>query len=143
MNTPTLGMLLQAQACDTEDCVRALEQQAALRGQCAEKDLQLVRAFFHDAAASFASSIMAKLAPPVIEIGHGQHDKLATIIQTYRWNEGYDIRSAGHPYHGVWQPFARWCADNEIEAVLTCRHDAAGKEKWYTLGVVPARHLAP
>jgi hypothetical protein len=141
--TPTLGMLLQAQACDTEDCVRALERQAALRGQCAEKDLQLVRAFFHDASTGFSSSILARLAPPVVEIGNGHHDKLATVLQTYRWKDDYDIRTASHPYNGVWQPFERWCADNELEAVITRHHDASGKETWFTLGVVPARHLAP
>jgi hypothetical protein len=141
MTTPSLGRLLQAQQCETEDCLKELERQASGKGQCAEKDLQLVRDFFHQASTSFASSILAGVAPRPVILGNGKNDKVAAILQTYRWKEGYDIRDATHPYNGVWQPFQHWCDASDLRPSFSCRRDDAGKEKWYTLSVAPAEHL--
>jgi len=141
MTTPSLGLLLQAQQCETEECLKTLELQASGKGLCAEKDLQLVRDFFHLASTSFAGCILAGVAPRALVVGNGQNDKVAAILQTYRWKEGYDIRDATHPYHGVWQPFQRWCDNSDLQAMLSCQRDAGGKEKWYLLTVNPAEHL--
>ncbi|GJI89530.1 MULTISPECIES: hypothetical protein [Duganella] len=141
MTTPSLGRLLRAQQCETADCVKELERQASGKGPCAQQDLQLVRDFFHQASTGFAGCILAGLSPLPLAIGNGQHDKIAAILHTYRWKEGYDIRDATHPYHGVWQPFQRWCDSSELRPEFSCHRDPGGKEKWYTLTVRPAEHL--
>lgn len=142
MSTPSLGMLLQAQTCATEECVQALERRAAMQGACAQADLELVRRFFHQASIDFAGAIQAGLAPPVLVIGNGQNDKLAAILQTYRWNGEYDVGAAEHPYNGAWQPFRNWCEANELQPELVCHRQSGGAQKWVTLAVRPGGRLA-
>lgn len=114
---------------------------ASDKGQCAERDLQLARDFFHQASTQFASEILAGVQPRPLVIGNGQNDKLATVLHTYRWKEGYDIRDATHPYNGVWRPFQAWCDANDLVAHLSCQRDSAGKERWYVMTVSPAESL--
>jgi len=139
--SPSLGQRLQAQARATADCELALEQRAAGLGPCAQKDLALVRAFFHQAAIDFSGAILAGVTPPVIAIGNGCNEQVGAILQTYRWREDEDIRCASHPYHGVWRPFVSWCLANDLQPGIACRRDAAGKERWYTLAIRPGTGL--
>lgn len=141
MSKSSLGRLLKDMECNTPECVQALERQASDKGLCAEKDLQLARDFFHHASTQFASEILAGLPPRPLVIGNGQNDKLATILQTYRWKEGYDLRDATHPYNGVWKPFQAWCDANDLQPHLSCRRDAGGKERWYILTVTVAEQI--
>ena len=142
MSTPSLGRMLKALACTTPECLQKLERQAADKGQCAERDLQTLRDFFHHVSVEAAASIIAGLAPLPVVLGNGQHDKIAALLQTYRWKEGYDLRDPTHPYNGVWRPFQAWCDASELQVHIACQRDGAGKEKWYTLSMLPAEHLA-
>lgn len=141
MTLPSLGQRMREQARATFDCEQALERKAATLGPCAQMDLILVRAFFQQACVDFASAILAGIAPPVIAIGNGRNDKVAAILQTYRWNDNHDIRTPDHPYHGLWRPFLAWCTANELEPGFACKRDASGKERWYALAVRSCPHL--
>lgn len=142
MTTPTLGRRMREQARATFECEQALERKAATLGPCAQMDLLLVREFFQRACVDFASAILAGIAPPVIAIGNGSNEKIAAILQTYRWKDGEDIRTPTHPYHGLWRPFLAWCTANELEPGFACKRDAAGKERWFTLAVRPCSDLS-
>lgn len=142
MSRPSLGKMLKDMECNTPECLAELERQASGKGQCAEKDLQLARDFFYQASTEFANAILAGIEPRALVLGNGHHDKLATVLQTYRWKEGYDIRNATHPYHGVWKPFQAWCDANDLQVHLICQRDASARERWYTLNVTPAEHLS-
>lgn len=139
MTETTLGDILRAtQACKTEDCLRELEQAAVGRGPTAEHDLQLVRDFFDQAKTYFTSRILARADLKPVIIGNGQNMTVALILQTFRWNDDYDIRNSMHPYNGVWRPFATWCSDNGLAPELFRCKDAKGREHWYVLRVHPA-----
>lgn len=142
MSKSSLGQLLKDMQCDTPECVAELERQASGKGLCAEKDLQLARDFFYQASTEFSNAILAGLQPRPLLIGNGHHDRLAAVLHTYRWKEGYDIRDATHPYHGIWQPFQAWCHGNDLQVHLACQRDDGGKERWYALTVTPAEHLS-
>jgi hypothetical protein len=110
MVAPSLGEMLRAQAaCEKAKCLRELEQQAAERGVCAERDLQLVKDFFHQAVTQFASSILARAEVRPLVLGNGHNAKVAAILQSFRWRGDKDIRHSDHPYHAVWRPFQTWC----------------------------------
>jgi hypothetical protein len=139
MSTLSLGEMLRVQeACEKARCLVDLEEQASAKGPCAEHDLQLVRDFFHQAETRFTSAILARVEVKPEVLGHGQNAAVAAILQTFRWNETYNISDASHPYHGVWKPFLAWCAENDLRPEIRARQNAAGKERWYVLTVGPA-----
>lgn len=143
MTTPSLGERLRDLVCATPDCIRALEREANEKGLCAERDLQLVRDFFYRASTEFATAILAGVAPRPLMIGNGQNDKLAAVLHTYRWKDGYDIRGASHPLHGIWTPFQAWCDANDLRPCLTSACDGAARERWYLLSVSPSAQPVP
>jgi hypothetical protein len=141
MSTLSLGEMLRVQeACEKARCLVDLEQQASLKGPCAEHDLQLVQDFFHQAETRFTSSILARVDVRPQVLGHGQNTAVAAILQTFRWTETYNIGDPDHPYHGVWKPFLAWCDENDLRPEIKKLHNAAGKEHWYVLTVSPAPH---
>lgn len=70
-------------------------------------------------------------------LGNGANLKVASIIQTYRWKTGKDIRDPGHPYHAVWTPFETWCDENDLRPEIEVRIDRTRREQWYALTVSP------
>lgn len=139
MTEQSLGDILRAtQACKTEDCLRELERAASGQGPCAEQDLGVVRDFFDQAKTFFTGRILARAEVKPVILGNGQNMTVALIIQTFRWNPDYDIRSDLHPYNAVWRPFASWCADNGLAPELFRCRDEKGREHWYVLKVHPA-----
>jgi hypothetical protein len=105
------------------------------KGPCAVEDLTLVELFFRDAALSFATAILSGVLPRPISIGRGCHEKVAATLQTFRWKSGFDVRSAEHPYHPVWQDFVSWCQASGLEATLDGTPGA--KEPVYVLSIKP------
>jgi hypothetical protein len=147
MTETSLGDILRAtQACKTEDCLRELERSAVDLGPCAEQDLGLVRDFFDQAKTWFTGRILAHAEVKPVFLGNGQNMTVALILQTFRWNADYDIRSETHPYNPVWRPFAAWCAENGLVPELYRCRDEKGREHWFVLKVQPAPlpgHVTP
>jgi hypothetical protein len=131
---PSLGEMLRAQeACEKAHCLQELEQKASAKGLCAERDLQLVKDFFHQAVTQFTNCILARVELKPLYLGDGQNATVSQILQTFRWKLGKDIRDPAHPYHAVWTPFQTWCDENELSPVIEERRK--GKEYCYALKV--------
>ena len=136
---PTLGELLRTRrTCETAECLRELERKASLKGDCAERDLVLAQDFFHTAILQFSNCILARTDVRPVVIGRGQNVTIASILQSFRWKSGSDIRDEGHPYNPVWKSFLTWCGENELQPRLELYRDSSGKEIWHTLTVVAA-----
>lgn len=139
MPNPSLGELLRTQISDKKaHCLLELEQQCAKKGLCAERDLLAVKDFFHDAMTQFTTDILAGVEVQPLMLGHGHHEAVAAILQTYRWKRENGISQPAHPYHAVWQSFQAWCADNDLAPELEYHCDAMGKQAWHQLSVKPA-----
>lgn len=139
MTERSLGALLRAQTeCAQSGCLRELEQAAARKGICAERDLQVVKDFFHRAITQFTTDILARTDLRPMLLGNGQNDAASAILQTYRWKRENGMAQASHPYHAAWLAFTRWCTDNELEPVLDYHCDGLGKLSWHQLTVRPA-----
>ena len=138
MSTPSLGEILRDEVIGKKvSCLLELEQQAAANGVCAQRDLEVVQNFFHDAVTKFTSSILARIEIKPITIGNGQNEAIAAILQTYRWKHENGISQTSHPYHAVWRAFSAWCDKNDLHPEIGCRGDGAGKQCWYVLKVSP------
>jgi hypothetical protein len=136
---PSLGELLRARKpCETEDCLRELECKAARLGNCTEQDLLLVQDFFYAATVQFANCILARIDVRPVVLGRDQNVTVASILQSFRWKRGSDIRDDSHVYNPVWRAFQTWCSDNELQPRLESRRDPDGKEIWHTLSVTAA-----
>lgn len=132
----SLGALLgvlQAQPKDVES--EQLRQRAHAKGACAIEDLTLVENFFRDAALSFSTAILSGILPQPISLCRGCNEKTASTLQTFRWNEDFDVRSSEHPYHAVWNNFDRWCRAQGLEPTITGTPGA--KEPKYLISVKP------
>jgi len=139
MSNPSLGELLHTQLSAKKAlCPLELERNAAQKGLCAERDLQEVKNFFHQAITQFTTDILARIEVRPRLLGNGQNEAVATILQTYRWKRDNGIQQASHPYHAIWQNFANWCAENDLEPELAYRCDGIGKVSWHELTVKPA-----
>jgi hypothetical protein len=136
MVAPSLGEMLRAQAGrEKAKCLRDLEQKAAEKGACGERDLQLVKDFFHQAMTHFASSILARVEVRPLVLGNGNNAKVAAILQTFRWKADKDIRNSDHPYHAVWTRFQTWCDENDLNPEIEPRRDR--NEQWHIVTVSP------
>lgn len=140
---PSLGELMRArEACETAECLRELERRAAQMGNCAERDLMLVQDFFHAAMVQFTNCILARTDVRPVVLGRNQNVTIASILQSFRWKGGSDIRDETHTYNPVWKTFQTWCDENELHPRLELHRDSAGKEIWHTLTVVAAPPVA-
>jgi len=135
MSTTLGAMLRVTERCAKADCMRDLEHQADQQGPCAQQDLRQVLEFFDTAKTQFTTRILAGAEIRPVQLGAGQNATIALILQTFRWNPGYDIRNPTHPYNAVWKTFAAWCEENELLPELRKYHDAKGKEHWFELTV--------
>jgi len=117
--------------------MQELEQNAARKGVCAERDLQTVKDFFHRAITQFTTDILAHTDLRPVLLGNGQNDSVLAILQSYRWKNDNGMAQPTHPYHAAWLAFALWCEDNELEPVLAYRCDGLGKLSWHELTVRP------
>lgn len=144
MSSPSLGEILRTEINDKKaNCLLELEQHAAHKGVCAERDLRAVKDFFHDAIAQFTTDILARIEVKPILLGNGHHDAVAAILQSYRWKRGNCISQPAHPYHAIWQNFQAWCVDNELRPEIEYQCDATGKQSWHQLSVKPALQPEP
>ena len=87
------------------------------------------------AITEFTNSILAGIEIRPIALGKGNQEKVAAILQTFRWKDGYDIRSPTHPYHAVWVPFETWCHENGLVPEIGACTDVATKEPLKTITV--------
>jgi hypothetical protein len=141
MSTPSLGEILRTEVAGKKaSCLLQLEQQAAEKGICAERDLQVVKDFFHMAMTQFTSSILARIEVKPMIIGNGHSEAVAAVLQTYRWKRENGISQPSHPYHAVWVIFAAWCAENELHPQIDYCCDCVGKQSWHVLTVSPVTH---
>jgi hypothetical protein len=141
---PSLGELMRTRkACETAECLRELERKAAQMGDCAERDLLLVQDFFHGAILQFANCILARTEVRPVVLGRNQNVTIASILQSFRWKSGSDIRDEGHVYNPVWKSFRTWCDENELQPRLELYRDSSGKEIWHTLTVIASPPEAP
>lgn len=139
MSNESLGARLAAlQAKGLPDELRALQQQARTHSPCATEDLTRVMDFFLDAMARFATAIAAGVPVRPVILGNGCNEKVASILQTFRWKHGYCMSEPGHPYHAVWGMFAAWCADHELAPAVERHCDEVRNEPWHTITVRPA-----
>jgi len=142
MPTPSLGDILRTQICQQKaHCLVELEQQTAQKGLCAERDLQAVKDFFHQAITQFTTDILARIEVRPLMLGNGHHEAVAAILQTYRWKRDNGIAQAAHPYHAVWQTFRTWCMANDLHPEIDYHCDGIGKKSWHQLSVKPALPL--
>ncbi|MGC1550085.1 MAG: hypothetical protein WA777_16300 [Rhodanobacter sp.] len=138
MSNPSLGDILRVrEAAITASCLVELEKQAAEKGPCAVADLQLVKDFFHEAMTQFTNSILGHIEIRPLLLGKGKNEKVASILQTFRWKGSFDIRDSSHPYHAVWVPFQAWCDENGLrpEIGVNCMYTVGGGEQWHALTV--------
>jgi hypothetical protein len=141
MSTPSLGEILRTEVVGRKaSCLLELEQQAAEKGLCAQRDLQTVKDFFHQAVTQFTSSILARIEIEPLILGNGHNEAVAAILQSYRWKRENGISQPTHPYHAVWQSFETWCSENELYPEIEYRCDCVGKQSWHVLMVSPASH---
>lgn len=137
MADQSLGEMLRAQNNEKAECLQALERRALEKGDVTQRDLLIVKDFFHQASTKFTSDILAQVEVQPLVLGNGENVAAATILRTCRWKKDYDVRCASHPYNPVWKPFKAWCDNNELEPVIECRHDRGMRETWYILTVTP------
>ncbi|MFC4527047.1 hypothetical protein ISN76_10110 [Dyella halodurans] len=133
MSTSLGALLIALQARPASAESEELHRRAHAKGPCAVEDLTLIELFFRDAALSFATAILSGVLPRPISIGRGCHEKVAATLQTFRWKSDFDVRSAEHPYHPIWQNFASWCQASGLEPKLDGTPGA--KEPAYVLFV--------
>jgi hypothetical protein len=139
MPSPSLGQILRTEVIGKKpQCLLELERQAAEKGPCAQRDLQLVEDFFHQAIAQFTNAILARIEIKPLILGNGYHDAVASVLHTYRWKRENGIAQATHPYHAVWQSFETWCRENDLYPRIDYQCDCAGKQSWHVLSVGPA-----
>jgi hypothetical protein len=144
MTNPSLGDILRArEASKKAACLVELERKAQEKGPCAVVDLQYIKDFFHTAITEFTNAILAGIDIRPIALGKGNNEKVATILQTFRWKDGYDIRAPAHPYHAVWVPFETWCQENGLAAEIGACVDVATREPLKTISVKAAAITAP
>jgi hypothetical protein len=133
----SLGVLLATLKAVPENAdSEELRRRARAKGACAVEDLTLVELFFRDASLAFSTAILSGLLPRPITLCRGCNEKIAATLQTFRWSNDFDIRSAEHPYHAIWQSFAAWCRANSLEPTLA--GTPGSKEPMYALSVRPA-----
>ena len=136
MQSPSLGeSLAMLKSMATPEGAAELRRIATAKGPCAVEDLTLVELFFRDAALAFTAAIIAGLLPRPISIGRGCNERVAATLQTFRWKNGFDIRTPEHPYHGLWSDFAAWCRRHDLAATLDGAQGA--KEPMFHVSVRP------
>jgi hypothetical protein len=139
MTNPSLGEILGTQISDKKaHCLLELEQHTAQKGLCAERDLQVVKDFFHRAITQFTTDILARIEVKPLMLGNGHHEAVAAILQSYRWKRENGIGQPTHPYHALWQTFQAWCSENDLQPQIEYYCDGIGKQSWHQLSVKPA-----
>jgi hypothetical protein len=142
MSTPSLGEILRDEVLGKKaGCLLELEQQVAAKGVCAQRDLEEVQNFFHQAITQFTNSILARIEIKPLTLGNGQNEAASAILQTYRWKHENGISQPSHPYHAVWWSFAAWCDQNDLHPEIEYRVDCSGKQYWYVLKVSPKQKI--
>jgi hypothetical protein len=87
MSTPSLGEILRDEVLGKKaSCLLELEQQVAAKGVCAQRDLEEVQNFFHQAITQFTNSILARIEIKPLTLGNGQNEAATAILQTREWH---------------------------------------------------------
>lgn len=133
----SLGEILRLrQIAEQNDALLKLQREAEAQDAKALEDLRKVQAFFYQAKEAFSNAILQNQPMPRIVLGHGKNTEVYSLLQCYRWNDPRQVISQPtHPYHPVWEDFAKWAYVNDLKPSLVYEHDGVGIDSWHVLKI--------